>query len=206
MIRLALAFAALLGLLILAPSVAAAADDPLICSSARAEWRATDRTNRTALETFRRRIPSECADLRAEVSQVFARLPPPAAAPNPSYSGRNYIAELEGCTVLQGGAECTVWVTSGARLAWHFTETSYLADATGGGFRVVEMTIGSERRSVVNQGYRVQFSYIEPGIRTRIIYRFAGAVDPSNIQALVIAIMGSWTGSTAPLSPIPWRS
>lgn len=144
-----------------------------------------------------------------QATSTVAQPPPAAPAPqhvaSPSYSGRTYNVELEGCSQTGDGALCTTYVTANNRIAWHFNDRSYLADGNGGRIPAVDMTIGNDSRNVSNQGYQVIFSYLEPGIRTRITYHFSGPINPSEIQALVIAVDAPLSRRSATLSPVPWH-
>jgi hypothetical protein len=145
----------------------------------------------------------------APATTIAATEPPPPAvvphgdAPHPGYSGNNYTAELDSCTLLNGGAECTVYITPQGHATWWFDNRSYLADQDGNTIPAVEMSIGSDTRNVQSLGYQVVFDELQ--VRTKIVYRFVGNITPSDIQALVIAVGAPLTRRSATLQPIPWR-
>ncbi len=184
---------------------ARAEDDPLICGAAAAEWRDTNKGSRESVNQFQARIPAECGDLNRAAAAALAQLGPPPPAPPPSFTGPTYTVELEGCTRLSQGAECTTWVSPRSRIAWHFNNRSYLADANGGAIPATWMSIGSSPMSIQGRVSNGAFIYLEANIRTRITYRFSGNVTPSEVQALIIAVGAPLSRRSASLRPIPWN-
>ena len=106
------------------------------------------------------------------------------------YRDNNLQLTYGGCTPMGRVAQCELWVEVARRMPWHFSDKSYVATNDGGQLGVRDMVIGRDTMTVWNIGYHVRFVYLEPEIRTRLLYTFPLDTAPDQIQAFLIALPG----------------
>ena len=100
--------------------------------------------------------------------------------------------EFPHCALKGSAVECTFYVTAKQRkYVWYFNDKSHLLDEDGGAIPVASMTVGDETRTTTGWGYKVEWRDLQPGVRTRMVYRFSGVRNPDTVQALVVSLLAN---------------
>lgn len=177
-------------------------DDEAVCPKYALEWVETNSPNLDEVDALLARTPSSCRNLRRKIEDYRKGI---AKAPNPVLDGGGYHLELTGCTRKGPGAECTATVTAKANVTWFLTGRDKLVKKDGSAIPVSSMSVGSHSVSFGGRRAGVNYEKIEAGLTSQITFRFDAAVDPEQIQALVVAVGAALAGRTVALSPIPWK-
>jgi hypothetical protein len=178
------------------------ADDEAVCPKYALEWVDMNSPTLKEVDALLARTPSACPTVRRKIEDYRKGI---AKAPNPVLESHNFRLELTGCTRKGPGAECTATVTAKSNVTWFLTGRDRLVKQDGSAIPVSSMSVGGYSVSFGAGRAGVNYVKIEAGLSSQITFRFDAAVEPDQVQALVVAVGAQLSGRTSVLSPIPWR-
>ena len=178
------------------------ADDEAVCPKYALEWVETNSPTLKEVDALLARTPSACRTVRTKIEDYRRGI---VKAPNPILEGNNFRLELTGCTRKGPGAECTATVTAKSNVTWFLTGRDKLVKQDGAAIPVSSMSVAGYTVSFGAGRAGVNYVKIEAGLTSQITFRFNAAVDPDQVQALVVAVGAQLSGQMSVMSPIPWK-